>query len=208
MSKVLARVTLLALLLSISISAKFLLNDYIVTPKAATVIETMSEELTAKTGIHAYVVATKEKFKIGANLYEYSKRFESNISKPYVIFIFAPNALIIKDIEEKGRLGLLASSNDIKKLYNPSDVKKFAVDILKSNDSNSLQAKYDLSVVQAYSELADELASSRGVELSTTLKDKYSWIISIFRWIVRLGTLVLLWIFLVRPIYIRMKNGK
>ncbi len=208
MSKVLARVTLLALLLSISISAKFLLNDYIVTPKAATVIKTMSKELTTKTGIHAYVVATKEKFAIGANLYEYSKRFESNISKPYVIFIFAPNALITKDIEEKGRLGLIASSSDIKKLYSPTDVKKFAVDILKSNDSNSLQSKYDLSVVQAYSELADELASAKGIELTTTLKDKYSWIISIFRWIVRLGTLVLLWIFLVRPIYLRMKNGK
>jgi len=207
MSKAAARVTLLALLLSISISAKFILNDYIISPRAAQVIEEMSTELTEKTSIHAYVVATKEKFPAGANLYKYSKRFESNISEPYVIFIFAPNAVIAEGIDDRGRLGLIASKDMIKR-YNPYDVKKYAVEILQSKDSNSLQSKYDLSVVQAYSELADELAASKGVELDKTLKNKYGWIITVIAWIVRAGTILLLWIYILRPIYLRIKNGK
>jgi hypothetical protein len=197
--KALARVTLLACLLSLSISAKFIVNDHIISPRAVVVLEKISSELTEKTDIYAYVIATKDKLPRGTNLYEYSKEFEGNLSKPYVIFIFAPNSK---------RLGLIPSSSEIKSYYDGDEVKRYAVDIVKSDDSNSLQSKYDVAIVQAYSELADELASHKGVELSSSLNDPYDWIIDVVRWIVWLGAILIFWVYFGRPIYMRIKNGK
>lgn len=199
MVKAIARVALLACLLSLSISAKFIVNDYIVSPRATVVLEKISKELTEKTGISAYVIATKDKLPRGTNLYNYSKKFEGNLSKPYVIFIFAPNSK---------RLGLIPSSKKIKDYYDEGEVKNFAIDIVKSRDSNSLQSKYDVAVVQAYSELADQLAKKKGIVLTNTLHDPYSWIIDVVTWLVLLGSVLVFWIYFIRPTYMRIKNGK
>jgi len=199
MVKALARATLLACLLTLSISAKFIVNDHIISPRAAVVLEKISSELTEKTDMHAYVIATKDKLPRGTNLYKYSEKYEGNLSKPYVIFIFAPNSK---------RLGLIPSSEAIKGYYDGDKVKSYAVDIVKSNDSNSLQSKYDVAIVQAYSELADELASQKGIELTSSLNDPYDWIIDIVRWVVWLGAVLIFWVYFGRPIYMRIKNGK
>jgi len=75
MIQAIARVALLATLLTLFSHAHFLVNDYIITPRAAALMGTMSKELTDKTGMHAYVIATKEKLGKGVNLYEYRKQY-------------------------------------------------------------------------------------------------------------------------------------
>jgi len=208
MIKALARVTLLACLLSLSTSAHFLLNEYLISPKAAIVLEKMSSELTQKTGITAYVVATTEKLKEGASLYEYMKQYESNISKPYVMMIFAPNAVIKNSMSQTGRLGLIPSSETLSKGYDHSSVLQYFNAFIGSKDSNSLQSKYDVAMLEAYSELADELAAYKGVVLESTFKDKSSWIVTVFAWIVRIGAVLLFWVYFGRPLYRRMRYGK
>jgi len=199
MTKAIARVALLALLLCTFTSAKFIINDHIIAPKAVAILDKISNELTEKTGVNAFVVATKERLPKGVNLYDYSKKFESNVSKPYVILIFAPNSM---------RIGLIPSSDEVAKYYDSDKVKSFAIDIVGSEDSNALQSKYDLAVVQAYSELADEIATAKGIKLTNTLNDPTGWIIDLVRWIVWIGAILIFWVYFGRPIYMRIKNGK
>jgi len=208
MIKAVARVALLTCLLSLSVSAHFLLNDYLVTPRATVVLDKMSNELTEKTGISAYVIATTDKLKEGTNLYNYVKSYESNASKPYVIMIFAPNAIITKNMSQTGRLGLIPSSEKIKDIYDSNDVLHYFNAFIGSKDSNSLQSKYDVAVLQAYSELADQLAASKDVVLETTFKEKSKWILQTFLWIVRVGAILLIWIYFGRPLYRRIRYGK
>lgn len=208
MTQALARVTLLAWLLSLSVSAHFLVNDYLITPKASLVLEKMSQELTKKTGMTAYAIATTQKLQEGTNLYEYVKQYESNLSKPFVIMIFAPNAVIKNSISQTGRLGLIPSSESLKGAYNHREVLHYFNAFIGSKDSNSLQSKYDVAMLQAYSELADELAADKGVTLESTFKDNNSWIVTLFTWIVRIGAILLFWIYFGRPLYRRMRYGK
>jgi hypothetical protein len=208
MIKAVARVTLLACLFSLSVSAHFLKNDYLITPKATAVLDQISNELTEKTGITVYAVATTEKLKEGLNLYNYVKQFESKESKPNIILIFAPSAIIKKGMSQTGRLGLIPSSAALKDTYVSSDVLQYFHAFIGSKDSNSLQSKYDVAMLQAYSELADELAAYKGVKLESTLKDNSSWIVTFFAWIVRIGAVLLFWIYFGRPLYRRIKYGK
>jgi hypothetical protein len=199
MIKTAMRAFMLACSLPLILSANFLINDYIVSPKAGKLIETMGNELTQKTGINAYVVTTTDKIEHTTNLYEYIKRYESKLNKPYAVLFFAPNS---------HRIGVLGSSDEIKKMYKPDEIKYYAVEILSSEDSNSAQSKYDLGIVQAYSELADELASAKDVKLTTTIENKTGWIITLIRWIVILGALIVLWVYFGHPFYKRIINGK
>ncbi len=193
------RAFVLACSLSLVSSANYLINDYIISPKAGEQIEMMGKELVQKTGIHAYVITTTQKIERTTNLYEYIKRYESKLDKPYALIFFAPNSY---------RIGVLASSDEIKKMYDPKEVKKYAIDIISTKDSNSDQSRYDVGVVQAYSELADEIAHAKGVKLDTTIKDKGRWLISLVTWIVLLGSLIVVWVYFGHPIYKRIKNGK
>ena len=188
----------LAWILPLALSAHFLINDYVISPKAGVQIEKMGNELLQKTQIHVYTIATTDHIKQRANLYEYLSRYEDKLIRPYVVLLFAPNS---------HRIGLLASSDTIKKLYKANEVKRYAIDIISAEDSNSVQSRYDVGVVQAYSELADEIAQAKGVELATTIKDKYHWLIVLVRWVVLLGTLIIIWIYFGHPIYQRMRNA-
>jgi hypothetical protein len=194
-----ARGTLLALLFTFSLSAKFLINDHLISPKAGDVIETIGSELQSKTGMHAYVIASNDRLAKRANLYEYVKKYEKSLSAPWVALLFLPN---------DKRLGILVSDPKMKSWYDPGEVKKYAIDILKSADSNTLQSKYDVAMVQAYSELADELAAHKGVKLEHTIKNEGQWIIKIITWMVYLGAVLVFWVYFGRPIYMRIRYGK
>ena len=198
MIKTAMRAFLLACSLFSLLSADFLINDYIISPKAGDMIEAMGDELLNKTGIHAYVVTTTDKIERTANLYEYIRRYESKLASPYVVLFFAPNS---------HRIGLLVSNKSLKAMYDPDEVKHYAIEIISSEDSNSVQSRYDLGVVQSYSELADEIAQSKGIKLATTIKNDSQWIISGIRWLVLVGSFVVGWIYFIIPFYKRIKNG-
>ncbi len=208
MIQAVARVSLLACLLFFSLQAHFLKNDYLITPKAANVIEYISKELTDKTAIHEYAIATTDRLKEGTSLYDYIGTYEGNLSKPYAILIFAPNAVIKNGIDAKGRVGVLVSSKDMKSIYNSRKVLDNFGEFIGSKDSNSLQSKYDVAMVQAFAELADELAASKKVILKSTPKAKSHWVISLVTWLVRLGVVILIWIYFAIPIYRRIRYGK
>ncbi len=208
MFKVQVRFALLALLLPLLLNATHILKNDLLNPEASKLIEEMGNELVSKTGVNGYVVATNENFVEKFNLVEYSKKYEANVSKPYVILIFAPNAIITAKSETKGRVALIPSSEDLRELYDKSDVMDATIDVVAVQDKNTKEDKYNIGIVQGFSELADQIASSKNVEMTTTLPNETKIIISVLRVIVMIGALLVFWMFMFRPLYMRIKNGK
>ncbi|SFZ99099.1 Arginine/ornithine antiporter ArcD [hydrothermal vent metagenome] len=208
MTKVKVRLALLALLLPFLLNATNILKDDILKPEAAKLVNVMADELALKTGVNGYVVATNENFPERFNLVEYSKKYEANMSKPYVVLIFAPNAIITVKSEAKGRVAIIPSSVDISKMYDKSDVEDATIDVIAAKDKNTKEDKYNIGVVQGFSELADQIANSKNIELTTTLPNETRFIIGILQIIVLVGAALVFWMFIFRPLYLRIKNGK
>jgi hypothetical protein len=191
-----ARITLLMLLFSFFLNAKFLFNDHLVSPKAADYIEKMGSELYSKTKINAYLIATNDKLKRGFSVYEYLKKF-SSISKPYAAIVFAPNSQ---------RIHLVASNKELLIGLDKDTILDYAIKVIASKDSNSLQSKYDVGLVQAYSELADEIAKIKGVTLQGTIKDAGRGVLTVVNTIIIIGSIIIVWIFFIAPMVKRRKS--
>ncbi|SFV54517.1 membrane protein [hydrothermal vent metagenome] len=197
---------LLPLLLNASQLSTHLVRNDLVNLEASKLIDTMGQELQKKTGLHAYMIATHEHFPERFNLVEYSKRYEAKLKKPYVLFIFAPYATITSKSEERGRIGIIPSSEEVRKLYDYDKVRDAAIKVVAAKDSNSDEAKFNVGIVQAYSELADELAQAKGIKLDTTIPDEMGTVLFILRVLIYSGALIVLWIFILRPQWLKIKN--
>jgi preprotein translocase subunit YajC len=208
MIKVKVRATLLALMLPLLLNATYILQNDILKIEISKKIDEMGDELFSKTGIHGYVIATNEHFPIGFNLVEYSKKYEATMSKPYVLFIFAPQALRTKDIEDKGRVALIPSSDTLRSYYDEDDVFESVIGVVSQMDQNSNEDRHNVGVLQAFSELAEEIGASKGVELKTIIPNDTRNFATVLSIIIYIGTLFVLWIFFLRPLVMRIKNGK
>ena len=212
MTKAKVRASLLAVLalwmLPLLLNATQLLRNDLLKLEAVQLINDMGEELQVKTGVNAYVIATNEHFPERYNLVEHSKQYEVKLSKPYVLFIFAPYATITKRSEARGRVGIIPSSDSVKAMYNYDDVRDAGINIVAMKDSNTDEDKFNIGILQAYSVLADNIASSKGVKLEKTIPDEMGTMVTILRILIYAGTAVLLWIFVFRSLWIRMRDGK
>lgn len=195
-----ARVALLVLLLNtLSLSARYLINDHLISPKAGDFIEKIGMELSKKTGINAYVIASNDRLSRRTNLYKYVEKYKKKLHEPWIAFLFLPNTK---------RIGIVESDKRFRSLYDGDKVKQYAIKIISYPDSNKLQSKYDVAIVQAYSELADEIAASKGVALKNTIKDEGHWFLTLVTWMVYLGTVLIFWVYFFRPLYRRIRYGK
>jgi len=205
-----ARATLLAIIsfcfFPLSLHASYILQDNILKPQAVQMIEEIGDELFQKTGVRSYLIATNEAFPEKFNFVEYTQYFESNMTKPYVVFVFAPYAIIRPDIEDRGRVGFIACCDEIKKLYDYEAVRDATVDIIAVKDNNSPEDKHNIGVLQGYSTLADQIASSEGIVMTKTIPDGTSLVITILEILVYIGTIFVIWIFFIRPFMQRRKK--
>ena len=202
------RASLLALLLPLLLQANHLLSNEILKPEAQKLINEMGDELLDKTGINTYLLATQKHFPVGFNFVEYSQEYKGKMEKPYVLFIFAPHAKITEKIEMTGRIGIIPSSKKIATLYNHDEVQDQALGVVAMKDKNSKEDKHNIGILQAYSELADQIAESKGLELTKTIPNDTHNMVNIFRVVLYFGSALLVWIFFLRPIFRRRKNGK
>jgi len=212
MKKATLKATLVAVfalwMLPLLLNATHLLRNDLLKLEAVKLIDTMGRELKDKTGINAYVIATYEHFPQRFNLVEYTKQYEANTTKPYVLFIFAPYATIIEQSDVRGRVGIIPSSKEIKSLYDYEEVRDASVNIVSVKDSNSDEDKFNIAVLQGYSVLADNIASSKGKTLTTTIPDEMGTIVTVLRVIVYTGTLLLFWVFFFRRMWLKMRGKK
>jgi hypothetical protein len=208
MIKAIVRATLLAFLFPLLLHATYILKNDLLKLEAVQLIEEMGTELQTKSGINVYVIATNEHFPERYNLVEYSKQYETNMSKPYVILIFAPYALITKKSGQRGRIGIIPSSDEIRKMYDYDAVRDEGVNIITMKDSNSFEDKINIGILQAYSELADNIAQFKEIKLTKTIPNDVKPFVNVLRVIIYFGSMVLLWLFVFRPLYMRIKNGR
>lgn len=185
-----ARFTLLTLLLSFNLYANYLFNDHLISPKAADFIEKMGSELKQKSGVSSYIITTNEKLDRGVSVYDYIKKYSSSLSKPYVAIVFIPNSR---------RIHLVAKPKDILEKLDKDEVLDYAIKVIASEDKNSNQSKYDVGMVQAYSELADQIANTKGIKLDTTIKDGTSWVLRIVNSLIIIGSIIVIWLFFISP---------
>jgi len=207
MIKAKARFALLALLLPLLLNATSILKNDILNEPASKYIEEMGTELFEKTGIHGYVIATNEHFPERFNLVAYSKKYDNNASKPYVMLIFAPNALITKKSQKRGRVAIIPSSPQIASMYDKGDIMDATIDVIASVDKNKIEDKHAIGVVQGFSEMADQIAHAKGIALDSTIKETRQgiWVVQV---IVLIGAALVLWMFIFRPLYRRIRYGK
>ena len=183
----------------VSAQSFFLRND-LLNPKASQVVNDIGEELLQKTGVFAYVIATNEHFPEGFDLVRYTQeRYGKKLTKPYVVLIFAPFATIKEGISARGRFGLVPSSPQIKAMYDHDEVRDAAVGIVSFKDSNRLEDKVAIGVVQGYSVLADNIAAHKGVKLSKAIPDDTGPFLWFLRILIYSGSLVVLWYFVIKP---------
>jgi hypothetical protein len=207
MIKALARITLLALFLPLLLNANYILKNNLLNPAAENYVEKIAEELHDKTGVNGYLVATNEHFPERFNLVAYSKKFEDNMSKPYVLFLFAPFALITEKSQQRGRVAIIPSSREVATMLNKGDIMDATIDVIAGMDQNKIEDKHAIGVVQGFSEMADQIAKAKGVTLKNTIKETRQglWVIKVM---VLFGSAIVFWLFLIRPLYIRIRNGK
>jgi len=207
MIKAKARFALLALFLPFLLHATHILKNDLLNPEASKLIENMTDELQQKTGIHEYLIATNEHFPVGFNLVAYTKSYEANMSKPYVVLVFAPFAKITQNAEQRGRIGIIPSSKEIASMYDRGDIVDATIDVVASVDKNKAEDKHAIGMVQGISELADQIAAKKGVTLENTIKETRQglWVVKA---IVLFGAALVFWMFLFRPLYLRIKHGK
>lgn len=208
MIRAIVRVALLTAVLPLLLNASYILRNDLLKIEAEQLINEMGEELQRKTGVYAYVIATNEHFQERYNLVEYAKQYEVRMSKPYVLFIFAPYATITEKSGARGRVGIIPSSDSVKSLYNYDDVRDAGIDIVAIKDSNTEEDKFNIGILQSYSELADGIASSKGLKLEKTIPDEMGVMVTVLRVLVYTGALILLWIFVFRSLWRRMRNAK
>lgn len=208
MIRAIVRVALLVAVLPLLLNASYILRNDLLKIEAEQLINEMGEELQRKTGVYAYVIATNEHFQERYNLVEYARQYEAHMSKPYVLFIFAPYATITEKSVARGRVGIIPSSDSVKSLYNYDDVRDAGIDIVAIKDSNTEEDKFNIGILQGYSELADGIASSKGLKLEKTIPDEMGVMVTVLRVLVYTGALILLWIFVFRSLWRRMRNAK
>jgi len=207
MIKAAARFSLLALCLPLLLNATSILKNDLLNDAASKYIEQMGKELVERTGVHGYIVATNEHFPERFNLVAYSKKYEANASKPYVMLIFAPNALITEKSKQKGRVALIPSSKDIASMYDKGEIMDATIDVIASVDKNKVEDKHAIGVVQGFSEMADQIARAKGVKLDSTIKETRQgiWVVQA---IVLFGAGIVFWMFIFAPLYRRIRDGK
>ncbi len=178
------------------LNANYLINDHLISPKAVDVVEKIGNELKSKTSIYGYLIATNDEIKRGVSVYDYIKKYENSLSKPYVAIIFAPNSK---------RIHLVSSDKELLNRLDKGTILDYAIKVIASEDSNTLQSKYDVGLVQAYSEMADEIAKIKNVKLESTIKDSGRTLLNIVNFLIIVGSLIVIWVYFIRPIFNKRK---
>lgn len=157
--KTVIRSTLFLSLFFISAFAKpELLNEKIIMESANIKINDMITELYSKTNT-SIVIHLKEKLPDG-NILNYEKNVSANLQKPYVLVVFAAKEQKV-DILVSDELKNVVDKNKI--------LNSYVIPILGAEDKNSLEAKYSAAMLNGIAEIADEIAESKGVKLSSSI---------------------------------------
>jgi len=143
-------------------------HDDLLDSRAAGKIYEIGSEVKSKLGVNIYVYA-KEDYDISMDLdikekLEKIKTIENDLvkdlDKPYVILTMAV---------EQTHVNLLMT-DDLKQVLDKNDILNgYVVPLLASKDKNTLYAKTSAAILNGYAEIADRLATSKGITLDSSI---------------------------------------
>lgn len=197
MNKIVLGVVLL--LLPIFLNASFVLKNEIgLNEGGVAQVNRIGDELYELTGVEAFVVATTVDLERGESAYDLIETYIDE-SKDQIFLLLAPDSQ---------RIHVLSKTEYLDKGVNKSKVTSFAIDIIAARDKNSIVDKYAVGVVQSYSELADQIAALKGVELSSTISNSTQNTVNFLRVLVYVGTVLIFYAMFLRPYINKRRKNK
>ena len=152
----------------LNINSRFLLEGKrVIDPRTINKIGEMGDELFEKTGVSVYIYAkesylnfvpkdTKEKMM-------FIKEYETNITKelkePFVLISIAIDDMHLNLLKSSG---VSVDKDEILDTY--------IIPVLASKDKNSLYNKVTLAILNGYAAVVDEVASSKGLVLESSIE--------------------------------------
>ena len=136
-------------------------------------ISEISAELYAKTGVSIILHA---KSNLGSqNILEYEKNISLSIKSPYVLVVMA-------DKEQK--VDMIISPDLTGKIDKNNILNNYIIPIISANDKNEVQSRYSAALLNGISEIAEEIAKSNNVILTTALGNESKDTILIIKYII------------------------
>lgn len=182
-----------------------LTHDGLIDERALNKIKEIGTEVKSKLGVEIYV-DVKENNGIDTKLpredriklmREKDAEILKNLKSPYVVLILSidqayANILMSKSLEDK------IDKNDI--------LDGYVIPLLASKDKNTLFAKTSAATLNGYAQIADSLASSKGIKLDSSIGSEGKTASTLWR--VFMYTLVLAGIFLYAIVVLRERKFK
>jgi hypothetical protein len=152
---------LILLFLSSTLFAKnqfILINENIISQKAADEIEKIGKEVKEKLNINIFMIG-KQSLR-NEHITEYEKRVAKDLQKPFVL-------ITLTSMESKIDI---ISSDDIKDKFDKNEIlNSYIIPLLVNKGKMDDIVRYSAGLLNGYSETADQLASSQGIELDNSL---------------------------------------
>jgi len=222
----LAALTLLTLF-TITLHAEFLYKDDVVGhEKFAGEIEKIGNELYAKTGISLYLVMVRD-LENNQSIVDYEKSLEPKLRKPFILLtfvelqkkvdIFARPKSLYKDFDKKQVLspsatfiGAVVSAvmfgrswDDFKEIFGNYGGTILPILAEKAKGKDIVE-KYAVAMYNGYTDIADQVAASKGVKLSSSAGNGSKYFLDMLR-LVFYGIILYAIIILIRK---KMRKGK
>jgi hypothetical protein len=178
------------LLLPIFLNANYVLkNELGLNDGAIAQIKRIGDELKETTNVEAYVYATNADLERGQSAHPFIEQYY-DAQKEQIFLFLAPNSM---------RIHVLTQNDLLNNGVNKNEITSYAIGVISSKDKNSIVDKYNVAVVQAYSEMADQVADLKGVELVNTLPNSTTNTVDFLRWIVYIGSIFVLYGLFIKP---------
>ena len=183
-------------LLPLFLNAQYILKNEIgLNEGAISQITRIGDELKEQTGVEAYIYATNQTLDRGESAYALIDSY-IDPQKEQIFLLLAPKSQ---------RIHVLTKNDSLGQGVNKSEITSYAIGVLSSKDKNSLIDKYMVATVQAYSEMADQVAEFKGATLVNTLPNSTTNTIDFLKWIVYIGTIFVIYGLFIKP-YMKKKQ--
>jgi hypothetical protein len=135
-----------------------LINENIINQKTTDKIEQIGKEVKDKLGISIYLIGKKSLNQ--EHIIDYEKRVAKDFNGSFVL-------LVLTDMENKVDI---FSSNDLKDKFDRNKVlNNYIIPLLVNKGKMEDMVRYSAGLLNGYSEISDQIASSFGIELDNSL---------------------------------------
>lgn len=179
------------------LGASVINKDAILSPEVSAKIAQISSELKEKTGVNTLVIATNDLGKTSPNELVSSL----NLAPPYAVLLLS-KAVRAKDGSIHPLVDIIASDEALKlfdkaQILSPFPERGTILPILTSNKGKDI---YNAALLNGYADLAEQIASSKGVKLQSGIGSANKHTLNFLRY--------LIYGFLVVAVVIAIKKGR